>query len=326
MQNLRNSLKIAVADVRKSTRSTTRLHTVNLRNAIELSGLIGADLYTTHAQLLHGQSDYDVIILGFCSKSQDIAGIQDFVNRNTHAALVVMCGEYEQGMQIIPYYTNRPFHVIRNYEGPLKVKPQRLVKGDYFLNINLLVASQPNELTEKKYDCVYYGRWRPDRVDSYVKYIHGIHLSSSVKNLKMYYYAGCHPLKNIDNLDWDKGRETLNLFRYSLYIEDNYTHKHYNCLANRWYEAGFCNNVVFFDSDCMNTVRRSEIGAFTEQIKPYIVHNSEELHQKIKECNKDFEYHLAVQKCWRTGEMLLKRKMIEEFCRILTKINNYAKE
>lgn len=71
----------------------------------------------------------------------------------------------------------------------------------------------------------------------------------------------------------------------------------------------------------MNTVRRSEIGAFAEQIKPYIVHNSEELHQKINDCNKDFEHHLAVQKCWRTGEMLLKRKMIEEFCQLITKIN-----
>lgn len=322
---LEKNMKVAIVDVKKGATTKINPTAVNIRNVKRLKELWGgADLYLTHSQLVAGATDYDAIILGFNSITQDLAEMQNFIKKNTNAKIFVMCGEYEQTDSIVCRYTKRPFCVVRNYEGPLRIRMKELVCGDEFLNINLIIVRQQNELTAKKYDCVYYGRWRPDRETAFKKYIHNIYLSSTTKNFKFFKHEGCEPKAYIDRLNWQEGKETLNNFRYSLYIEDNYTHTHYNCLANRWYEAGICNNVVIFDADCENTIRRSEIGQFWEQIQPYIVHNGNELQEKINELNKDFEKHLAIQKSWRLAEPLLQRQMIERFKEIVAERVNVA--
>jgi hypothetical protein len=149
------------------------------------------------------------------------------------------------------------------------------------------------------------------------EYLQGnIYLSTHPKNHKHFFHAGCRP-KLIKHIDWTPKKETLNLFRYSLYIEDVYTHSVFNNLANRWYEAGFCNNVVFFDINCLNTIRKSEIGYFEKQIQDYIVTDYNSLQEKIKYCNQDFEKHLAIQKSWRVGELQHREDMINELKQII---------
>jgi hypothetical protein len=147
------------------------------------------------------------------------------------------------------------------------------------------------------------------------EYLQGnIYLSTHPKNHKHFFHAGCRP-KLIKHIDWTKGRETLNQFRYSLYIEDKYTHSVFNNLANRWYEAGFCNVIMFFDINCKNTISKSEIAYHFNPY--YYVSNHAELMQKIEECNQDWGKHLAIQKAWRLQEPVLREKMIEELKQII---------
>lgn len=324
MTGSNKSLKVAIVDVKASATMDTKATAINIRNAKALTELWGegAQLFLTAEQLKESNTEFDAIILGFHSFHQDHRAIEAFVRKNEKAKVISLCNEYENYNNFVCQFAERKFIIVRNFEGKCNIPQKKLVEGDFFLNVNLLIAREPNELTEKKYDCIYYGTWRKNRASDFERYIQDIYLSSTPKNLKFYEHCGCRPKGYLDKLRWERKKETLNLFRYSLYIEDEYTHTHYNCLANRWYEAGFCNNVVFFDAKCENTIRKSEIGSFWEQIVPYIVYNNEELQEKIAFCNQDFNKHLAIQKSWRMSEQLLQKQMVEDLKKIVQQYVN----
>lgn len=318
MGSLLKELKIAIVDVKKGTKENSCFTAVNMRNGLILAEELKADFLYTEKQLRE-KKGYDIIIAGFTSNRSDIEGLKFFYNNNPAAKCFVLCSEYEQNRAMGNHYSHRPFSIIRNFEGKsdLIESDKELVLADFFLNINLLIARQQNSYSPKKYDCVYYGRWRAARAKYLSNYSPSFFLSTSNKNKVLFHNAGCKPISYIEPLKWDYRREQLNLFRYSLYVEDEYTHTHYNCLANRWYEAGFCNNVVFFDNNCVNTIRKSEIGEYYEEIKEYVVSDCEELKTKIDNCNKNFNKHLEIQKKWRKNELNLRKNMIEELKNIL---------
>jgi len=313
-------MKIALLDIRVGTKVGSNFTAVNMRNMILLSKELNADFYYSVDQLKGNNTQYDVFIFGFASVNNEIEKQFNFVKKSPNATIFRLVGEYEQAGHAPLYYVltrlNKKHFVITNVEDNFG-SYAKYQSGQCFLNINLLIAKESNRLTKKKYDCIYYGRWREDRAKYFKKYIqNGMYLSTSTKNMKKFKHAGCNP-KYLDTISWEDRKETLNLFRYSLYIEDEYTHKVFNNLANRWYEAGFCNNVVFFDVNCWNTIRKSEIAYFEEQIKDYIVSSHEELMQKIEYCNQDFERHLAIQKGWRLNQMVLRQDMINELKKII---------
>jgi hypothetical protein len=272
---------------------------VSYRNAAILANDLGADILMSKTDKLK-HSDYDVIILPYFNRYTDYNTLRGLVKSNQTRWL--LRSEYEGVHAIFKEF--KPYEEICNFEN-----------GKNYLNTNLLISRQPNQLTAKKYDCIYYSRHRADRMIYCKEYLQGnIYLSTHPKNHKHFFHAGCRP-KLIKHIDWTEGRETLNQFRYSLYIEDKYTHSVFNNLANRWYEAGFCNNVVFFDINCKNTISKSEIGYQFDSY--YYVSNHAELMQKIDECNQDWEKHLAIQKAWRLQEPILRAKMIENLKSII---------
>jgi len=276
---------------------------VSYRNAELIAEALGADLLMYKWDQLK-QVKYDVIILTYLNRYTDWETLKKLVTSNVQSRFLIRT-EYEPVNT--PFKTFKPYTQICNFEG-----------GSNFINTNLLIARPANPIQHKKYDCVYYSRHRADRMKYCVEYLQGdVYLSTHPKNHKHFYHAGCRP-KLIKHLDWTHGRETLNQFRYSLYMEDVYTHSVFNNLANRWYEAGFCNNVVFFDANCENPIRKSEIGYYWEQVKDYVVSGHAELMERIKECNKDWERHLAIQKAWRAQELQLRAEMIAELRRIIT--------
>jgi hypothetical protein len=274
---------------------------VSYRNAAILANDLGADILMNKTDKIK-HYDYDVIICTYSNRYTDFKTLESLIKKNGNQIRVGIKSEYEEVGFNRPYFM--PYIEIGNFEGCKN-----------FLNTNLLISRQPNQLTAKKYDCIYYSRHRADRMIYCKEYLQGnIYLSTHPKNHKHFYHAGCRP-KLIKHIDWTEGRETLNQFRYSLYIEDKYTHSVFNNLANRWYEAGFCNNVVFFDINCKNTIAKSEIAYHFDSF--YYVSNHAELMQKIDECNQDWGKHLAIQKAWRLQEPVLRAKMIEDLKAII---------
>jgi hypothetical protein len=307
-------MNIAIIEVYPNkTMDIKKMIDAHLRNSFILSKILNCDLLCTENDFLKAlNKKYDVLILGYASGYAPFTLIKKIIDNNVNAKKFVLSNEYN----IVPSVGGfKPYHLIANYE-KIKSKGNTIINFS-FLNLNLLLAKEPNQLSEKKYDCIYYGTFRVNRSKYFSEYLQkNIYLSTSIKNLKKFKHIKCNPLL-IGKLSWEEKKETLNLFRYSLYIEDNHTHNVFNNLANRWYEAGFCNNVVFFDVNCWNTIRKSEIAYFEEQIKNYIVSSHEELQAKIEYCNQDFERHLSIQKGWRLNQMVLRQDMINELKRII---------
>ncbi len=293
----------------------------HLRNAFiiknHLSKFCDCDLIITDSDFIASfKKKYDVLMLAYSSRYAPFEAIKKLVQLNPDALKYMIHNEYTLGTAAVGGFND--YSVIANYDfGKVHPKGCKNVIGNHTLNLNLLFARKPNPLTEKKYDCLYYGTFRPGRAKYSKEYFRDeIYLSTTGKNFKKYEHIGCSP-KWIGKLTWEYGKETLNNFRYCIYIEDEFTHLNYNHLANRWYECGFCNVVVFFDKNCRNTILNSEIAPYIDQIEFYFVSNLEELKEKIKICNEDFPHHLEVQKSWRQNQIDLRRDMMDKFTDIV---------
>lgn len=283
-------MRVAILDVRQgSGRKPANSYTVAYRNLMALSMHFDADLFV-NASDIKMHVDYDVIVCGFGSTSCERDKSTKFLVKNKRAKIFWLVGEYEQSTFAPLFYSNRAFQVIKNFEHPIKNKR---CNGQHFLNINTLLAGTPNNPREKKYRCVYYGRWRPDRLNYFQQYLDSsMYLSTHSKNIKMFHHNGCNP-RLIKPLSWQARRETLNMFSASLYIEDVYTHTHYNCLANRFYESLMCNAVPLFDASCKPTLVRSGI----EDWEWHIVRDSAEVLNKVNSIDERVQERM---KLWAT--------------------------
>ena len=285
----------------------------HLRNSMELSKYLKCDLLLVESDFLSAlDTTYDILILSYGSGYAPFNLIAELFKRNKKAKKFWLTNEYN----LVPITSIMKYEhsIIGNFE---KQPYNKNVLNFYSLNLNLLLSKPPNELNDKKYDCIYYGTFRVYRSKYFTEYLQNkIYLSTSSKNFKKFKHIGCNP-KYINKLNWIEGKETLNLFKYQLYIEDDRTHENFNNLANRYYEAGFCNNVVFFDVNCRNTINKSELSYYKDQVENYIVKSYKDLQNKIKECNKDFNKHLAIQKGWRLKESFLRKTMLQDIEKII---------
>jgi hypothetical protein len=313
-------MKIALIDVKGCDDRDIKTSTaMNIRNMVLLSEYLGAKFFYNAKMLMQNSEDFDVLIFGFGGISSNIEQVREFAQKQRPKKVYWLRTEYDSTNPSL-YYFCKDSGI--NYEAIQNMvdtgAKNRFCIGSHFLNLNLLIVKAPLKGLKKKYDCIYYSRWRPDRKEYLKKYLkEDMYFSSDSKNFKKHKAIGCNP-KWIEKLSWEKGKETLSLFRYSLYIEDKYTHRFFNNLANRWYESGFCENVVFFDRSCLGTFMKSEIGKFSDEAKYYLVDNYKELQDKIKECNLDFDKHLAIQRNWRASEMDDKNKLLTAIKKIIS--------
>ena len=205
------------------------------------------------------------------------------------------------------YPFRRHCECIANYES----KPNHGYKKWHFLNLNTLMAENSRPMIPKKYSVIYYGTYRVDRLKYFRKYLQeGVYLSTNPKNHKKFKHIGTNPSR-IGSMEWTKSKETLNLFKYSLYIEDEGTHTRFNHLANRFYEALFCNCVTLFDRSCQQTIRKSGI-PFNED---FYVDSHEELMKKVNDGN--WQKRLNEQKKWLPQALKEKYQTLEKIGLIL---------
>ena len=307
-------MRIALIEVYPLKKMNVRKYIdAHLRNSITISKYLNCDLLLVERDFLNAfKKKYNILILSYGSFYAPFNLINELFKRNKNAKKFWLTNEYN--LRSIKSIGDYKHSIIGNFE---KQPYTKNVLNYYSINLNLLLSKLPNELKNKKYDCIYYGTFRVGRIKYFERYIQNdIYLSTSSKNFKKFKHIGCNP-KFITKLNWIATKETLNLFKYQLYLEDDHTHTDFNNLANRYYEAGFCNNVVFFDVNCRNTINKSELSYYKDQVENYIVKSYEDLQSKIKECNKDFNKHLALQKGWRMNEATARANMLKELKNIV---------
>ena len=252
------------------------------------------------------------LIITYWSGWADYLEIGEFIKRHREAQIFRMLNEY--GVQslsshIMKLIDETQVTLIANF-------PRTKKKAKEYINLNLNTLIYEEEIhhtpTPKKYDLIYYGMFRPNRADYFKKYLDGeTFVSTSPKNILLFKQIGVRP-RFIDTFLWGS-RSILDSFRFSLYIEDIYTHTHYNYPANRFYEALMYNTVLLFDSNCANTFKTAGY-----PVEDYFVSNLPELKKKMEEIKKDYPAHLKIQAKWRKRSGEERREVLDRLRPIFT--------
>lgn len=225
--------------------------------------------------------------------------LTDLFNNNKNAICGWITNEYNLTMDgfVKPFFKNKRTIILKNYEHSYN-KKVKTFDDEYCVNINVFRHKElPKK--KKKYEIIYYGSYRPNREQYFVKYFKNPMVVSMIaRNRKRVRMLGCNPAF-LEKLDWNSS--DLSKFKYSLYLEDDFTHDNYNHLGDRFYEAVYSNTVNLFDNSCLKTLKKSKYNNY----ESFMI---EEL-KDIKE--KNFDELLQIQnEEWKP--IILKEKKTEE--------------
>ena len=254
------------------------------------------------------QKKYDVIFVSYATQYPFIHEMDKIEEKNEDTPWGWITNEYNLRPNAFAYtiFKRRRSFLLCNYElGSVKFA---CFDAEYSVNLNpLLFKLMP--LSKKTHDFIYYGTYRPDREVYFKKYFtEQVYLSTSTKNHKKFLHIGCKS-KPIKKFGWDK--PALQAFRYSLYIEDTFTHNHFNNLANRYYESLACRCVLLFDKSCKTTLKKAGINNY----EPFLIESAKDFARFTKD---NYEELLAIQAEWR-------EKVLQERKEIIQSIENVIK-
>ena len=300
-------MKIAIIEVVAVAPNPIDAH---VRNAIEIFHHLKAKGHEVHFMANNTpviEEKFDVIIFSYASFYFDFKRYEKLVEINDSTEFVWITNEYNLSMN--SFMRKKVKHVIANFRNNSIDKYNNLV-----VNLNTLLFRNRNEKTPKKYDICYYGTHRPDRAKYFKKYLKSwFILSTSPKNHKLFKDMGCI-CKFTDKFHWQAKKETLNQFKASLYIEDEYTHECFNHLANRFYEAITCNCALFFDRSCLSTIQKSNC-----DVDPFFIVDS---YEEIKEKMMDPTFDERTEKFLEANAKLIIKEREETLNRIEIFLNN----
>lgn len=130
---------------------------------------------------------------------------------------------------------------------------------------------------QRRKNLIYWGRFREDRINYFKQYFNDIDISTSAKNISL--FQNLNQNINIISTVGFNEFSLLTNYKYTLYIEDKYTHNHYCYLATRFYESLAMKLIIFFDKNLKHTIELSgyKIPEF------YFVGSRKEIGEKIKQ-------------------------------------------
>lgn len=272
---------------------TTQTTEAHIRQAIEIEKYLKAqghkaEIVYTYYPTGNNVTDYDVIIKSYATYYDNAKEQLRIISNNPKAKLFWLTNEYdlEIGGSFCKLAKTRPINIIANFHDTRKMFAKH-----YFVNMNALFY-QPGKIPKKKYDVCYYGTFRKNRSKYFKQYFtdDSFYLSTSNRNFKKFKSIGCK-FTPVSKFVWSRtGYDTLGYFKYSLYIEDEYTHNVFNNLADRFYEALSNETVILFDESCINTLIKSEIGAL--DYNDFLISSFDDIKKR------NYADDLAKQKKW----------------------------
>jgi len=239
-------------------------------NAKIISDAMGADFIWSYPTVNDEiKSDYDVII--FVHASHYAYTDYKWLEQSPNAKLFYVTNEYNLGEPRTAWMAakqaGRKYTVVANHPQKISKVVGKYVDDWVQLNLNSLVYNPDTQPVvddtqkslfdsgDKSDGAVYYGSFRKGRIDYFKKYLNsGITLSTHHSNHNKFRELGVEP-NFVPRIDWFGAG--LSPYKASLYIEDEVTHKNYNYLANRFYEAINYNCTPLFDVSCARTVALS---------------------------------------------------------------------
>jgi len=257
---------------------------------------------------------FDNIIVAYGTFYADFKKMMMFLEAHKDKRLIYMINEYGlvPNGDIYRFLIKNNYDVIANYvEGSSGAKHY---KKWYIINTNISALKEISNVTpfaNRPKDLIYWGRYRPDREEYFKKYLHDCIVSTSQKN-EDFFLRLKQKIKLITTVSFDEN-SFLNLTKFTIYIEDKYTHTHYNHLADRFYEALSFGIIMFFDMNAKNTVKQSgyDISDF------YFVKDYKDLKAKMEEVNKDPEFYLKNLERLKEQAKKEQEESLKEFDRVL---------
>lgn len=242
--------------------------------------------------LAYVNEKFDIIIKSYSTFYENYdAEIKLCINNKDNAKFFFITNEYTIQASNVLNKTSKAgcvWNIIANFN--IDKITGRHWKNKYFVNLNVLFY-QPKLIQDKKYLICYYGTYRQNRRKYFQKYFKSSKfiLSTSPKSVKKFVKDGCvfTPCKRFV---WGRNKDTLGLFKYTLYIEDEWIHSNFHNLADRFYEALSNKTVVLFDKSCLHTLQCSELRNL--DFNDFIINSYEDIF------NRNYNVDLKKQQKW----------------------------
>ena len=243
---------------------------VYVKNLELIAAILNADIYYRNTFKFKEDiyKQYDIFIVGNGTFITGDNNYHEMYKNNKNAKYIAVLNDYNISVDggfdyAMRHHLKQKYDIISNFEYkklPILCDQHYLIDLNYLIyNDNYTTETKKNLFLYERLDnLLYYGTFRKNRIQYFREYLNdeNIIISTSDRSRKKFQELNLK-CQYIPSLKWASNE--LKLFKYSLYIEDVYTHTYFNHMANRFYECVNNDVVLFFDKNCKKTINRSNL-------------------------------------------------------------------